>query len=121
MQLEDYFEFEKFETPHGLAERIRIKGHRISIEHVIEYYNQGAPAEEIYKVHLPTLTPEEVYATLTYYLHNRETVDAYIQRGEAIAEAYYQEYLKRGPGFVKEDALRMRSKQPDTAGELPHA
>src|SRR5262249_50798059 len=101
-------------------ERIRIRGHRISIEHVIEFYNQGVSAEDIAKVHYPTLSLEEVYATLTYYLHNKQAIDTYIEEGEKIADAYYQEYLKRGPGFLKEDAVRLRSKQADTAGELPH-
>ena len=41
MQLEDYFDFEKFDTKFGPVERIRIKGHRISIEHLIEYFNRG--------------------------------------------------------------------------------
>jgi uncharacterized protein (DUF433 family) len=120
MQLEDYFEFEKFETPYGPVERIRIKGHRINIEHVLDFYKQGASAEEIAKVHYPSLTLEEVYATLTYYLHNKEAVDAYNEQGEKIADAYYQECLKRGPGFLKEDALRARSPEPETGGENSH-
>jgi uncharacterized protein (DUF433 family) len=117
MQLEDYFEFEKCETPHGLAERIRIKGHRIAIEHVIEFYKQGVSAEDIVKVHYPTLTPEEVYATLTYYLHNREAVDAYIQRGEKIADAYYQEHLRKEPSEVVKRLQALRS-QPDEIERL---
>ena len=36
MQLEDNFEFETFDSKFGPVERIRIKGHRIAIEHVIE-------------------------------------------------------------------------------------
>ena len=35
MQLEDYFEFENLPSKFGQVERIRIKGHRISIEHVL--------------------------------------------------------------------------------------
>jgi uncharacterized protein (DUF433 family) len=120
MQLEDYFEFEKFETPHGPVERIRIKGHRIAIEHVIELHKQGISAEDIANVHYPSLSLEEVYATLTYYLHNKAEVDAYDRRGEEIAEAYYQEYLKQGPGFLKEQALRARPAEPDASGELQH-
>ena len=87
MQLEDYFEFEKFDSPFGPFERIRIKGHRIAIDNVLEFYNQGVPAEEIVETHYPSLTLEEVFATLTYYLHNREAVDAYIRRGMRLAEA----------------------------------
>jgi uncharacterized protein (DUF433 family) len=110
MLLEDYFEFEKFETPYGPVERIRIKGHRISIEHVIEFYNRGVSAEDIVKVHYPTLAPEEVYATLTYYLHNREAVDAYIKRGIEIADADYQEWLRtHKPSPLEEKLHRLRA------------
>ncbi|HKI34097.1 MAG TPA: DUF433 domain-containing protein [Gemmataceae bacterium] len=103
MQLEDYFEFEKFTTPFGPVERIRIKGHRIAIENVIDYFNQGMQPREICEK-LPTLTLEEVYATVTYYLHNKEKVDAYNEEGEKIADAWYQEYLKYGPYFLRDRA-----------------
>jgi uncharacterized protein (DUF433 family) len=112
MQLEDFFVFEKLNTKHGLAERIRIKGHRVSIEHVIEPFNKGIPAEQIQREYYPSLTLEEVYATLTYYLHNKAEVDAYIERGEKVADAYYQEYLERGPFFLKEDLPAKPSEQP---------
>jgi uncharacterized protein (DUF433 family) len=120
MQLEDYFEFEKFDSPFGPFERIRIKGHRIAIDNVLEFYNQGVPAEEIVKTHYPTLTLEEVYATLTYYLHNREVVDAYLRRGEEVADGYYQEYLRRGPFFAKQMALEKGPAQAPGAGETNH-
>jgi uncharacterized protein (DUF433 family) len=118
MQLEDYFEFEKFETPYGPVERIRIKGHRISIEHVLEFYNRGISAEEIYKVHYPSLTPKEVYATLTYYLHNKEAVDAYNEQGERIADAYYQEWLRdHKPSPLEEKMRRLRAAATDAKQE----
>ena len=97
MQLEDYFEFEKFDTEFGPVERFRIKGHRIAIEHVLEFFNQGIAPDAIQREQYPSLTLEEVYATITYYLHNKETVDAYLKRGEEVAEAYYQEHLTREP------------------------
>lgn len=97
MQLEDYFEFEKLDTKHGLAERIRIKGHRIAIDHVIECFKLGVQPDQIVREHYPTLTLEEVYATVTYYLHNQAEVDSYLQRSERIADAWYQEYLQQEP------------------------
>jgi len=71
MQLEDYFNF--------LApDDIRIKGHRIGIETVLyEYLFKERTAEEIAKIY-STLTLEEVYATILYYLQNKETVSQYI-------------------------------------------
>jgi uncharacterized protein (DUF433 family) len=109
MQLTDYFEFEKFETPFGPSERIRIKGHRIAIEHVLALYKAKVSPEEIVSVHYPSLTAEEVYATITYYLHNREAVEAYLQRGEEVATAYYEEWMRtRKPGGVGDKLRSMR-------------
>jgi uncharacterized protein (DUF433 family) len=71
MQLEDYFSF--------LApDDIRIKGHRIGIETVLyEYIHRAKTAEEIQQTY-PTLTLEEVYVTILYYLHNKEQVSRYV-------------------------------------------
>src|SRR3989304_5035252 len=71
MQLEQYFDF--------LApDDIRIKGHRIGIESVLyEYLYRRQTPEEIVQ-RFPTLTLEQVYATILYYHHNKEHVDRYI-------------------------------------------
>lgn len=71
MLLEDYFEF--------LApDDIRVKGTRVGIESILyEYiYRQRSP-EEIIK-HFSTLTIAQIYATILYYLNNKESVDQYI-------------------------------------------
>ena len=71
MQLEDYFDF--------LAPNdIRIKGHRIGIESVLyEYIHRRQTTEEI-AVRFPTLSLEQIYATILYYLHYKEQVHAYM-------------------------------------------
>jgi uncharacterized protein (DUF433 family) len=105
MQLEDYFEFEKLDTKFGQVERIRIKGHRIAIQDVLEHFKAGVQPDQIQREVYPALTLEEVYATITYYLHNQGAVDEYIRKAEAIADAYYQEYQRRGPYFLRDDAI----------------
>src|SRR5437016_6182518 len=97
MQLEDYFEFETFDTKFGPVERIRIKGHRISLENVIEFFKEGMSPDRIQREMYPSLTLEEVNAAITYYLHNKEAVEAYIKRGDRIGDAYYQEWLQQEP------------------------
>src|SRR4028118_783512 len=72
MQLEDYFEFLD-------PDDIRIKGHRIGIDDVIKYYLNGYSPDQILE-ELPSLNLEKIYATLTYYLHNRKQMDAYMLR-----------------------------------------
>lgn len=71
MKLEDYFEF--------LApDDIRIKDHRIGIETILyEYLFHARTPEEIQQT-FPTLSLEEVYATILYYLHHKVTVSEYI-------------------------------------------
>ncbi|MEH2355432.1 DUF433 domain-containing protein [Nostoc sp.] len=85
MQLEDYFEFLD-------PDDIRLKGHRIGIDHVIQYYLQGCSPEKILE-ELPSLNLEKIYATLTYYLHNRVEIDAYMLRLAKWQEQRYQESL----------------------------
>jgi uncharacterized protein (DUF433 family) len=71
MQLEDYFAF--------LApDDIRIKGSRIGIESVLYEYIHREQSPEAIAIRFPTLTLEQVYATILYYLHNREKIEAYI-------------------------------------------
>src|SRR5439155_26498085 len=71
MQLEDYFDF--------LApDDIRLKGHRIGIESVLyEYIHRSQTPEEI-AARFPTLSLEQIYATILYYLHNKEQIHAYM-------------------------------------------
>jgi uncharacterized protein (DUF433 family) len=100
MQLEDYFEFEKVETKFGPAETIRLKGRRITLEDVIEPFLQGMPPEQIAQRFSHPLPLEQVYATITYYLHNKEAMDHYLTRGREIADSFYEEHRQRPPDAV---------------------
>ena len=64
---------------HVAPDVIRIRGHRLGIEHVLGYYLEGYSPEEIAQEY-PGLSLEKIYATITYYLSNREELDAYLQR-----------------------------------------
>lgn len=71
MQLENYF---NFLAPND----IRVAGSRIGIETILyEYIYRARTPEEIAKTY-PSITLEQVYATILYYLHNKETVSKYI-------------------------------------------
>ncbi|MBD2728417.1 DUF433 domain-containing protein [Nostoc sp. FACHB-892] len=104
MQLEDYFEFID-------PDDIRIKGHRIGIDNVIQYYLQGYSPEQIIE-ELPSLNLEKIYATLTYYLHNRVEIDAYMLRLAKWREQRYQESLANpSPLMQRLRALKVQSEQ----------
>lgn len=71
MQIKDYFNF-------LAADDIRLKGTRIGIETILyEYIYRAQTPEEIAKTY-PSLTLEQVYATILYYLQNKEKVSEYI-------------------------------------------
>jgi uncharacterized protein (DUF433 family) len=71
MQLEDYFDFQR-------PDDIRLKGTRVGIETILyDFLNQGRSPEEIAQSY-PSVTLEQVYATILYYLHNQEAVTAYM-------------------------------------------
>ena len=72
MQLENYFDFIN-------ENAIRIKGHRIGIEHVSRDYCEGASPEELL-LRYPTLSLEKIHATITYYLANKAEIEAYMKR-----------------------------------------
>jgi uncharacterized protein (DUF433 family) len=71
MLLEDYFDF--------LADDdIRLKGTRVGIETILfDYLFKAKTPEEIAKTYT-SLSLEQVYATILYYLHNKDKVEAYI-------------------------------------------
>ena len=93
MKLEDYFDF--------LAPNdIRLKGHRIGIDDVLYYYLEGYTPEEI-AANLPSLSLEQIHATITYYLHNRAEVDAYLSRLATWREQRCREWEANPPPVVQ--------------------
>lgn len=123
MLLEDYFVFETVDTKFGPVERIRIKGHRIGIEHLLEYYKEGFSPEAILHEVYPTLTLEMIHATILYFLANQERVESYLRRRSEIGEQFYQEHLlqpetdviKRMKAIMAEREMHNRQmKQPNT-------
>jgi len=103
MELEAYFDFQS-------PDDIRIKGTRVGIETVLDDYLTGASPEEI-AARYRTLTLEQVYATITYYLHNQAEIDGYLERWRAYAEAAWQEQQRNPSEFVRELRERIQHKR----------
>lgn len=71
MQLEEYFDF--------LSEDdIRLKGTRVGIETILYDYIHRLRTPEVIAQTYPSVTLEQVYATILYYLHNKEAVSNYL-------------------------------------------
>lgn len=101
MELTSYFEFIG-------EDAIRIAGTRVGIETVLRDYREGASPEEIV-LRYPTLSLEQVHATITYYLANREKVEGYLALVRRRQEEAWQEQQRHPSEFVR--ALRERLEQ----------
>jgi uncharacterized protein (DUF433 family) len=98
-------------------DEIRIKGHRLGLEHIVERYREGWSAEQITE-EFPGLALEKVYAVIAYYLANRHIVEDYLARIDARAEAAYREWAAAppSPAMARIRALKAQgqsSQKPD--------
>ena len=107
MKLEDYFDFLS-------ADDIRVKGTRIGIESVLyEYiYREQSPEEIAAK--FPTLSLEQVYATILYYLHNRQQVESYLTGWLEYGRRMREQQEKNPPPVV----LKLRALKKKRQKEL---
>jgi uncharacterized protein (DUF433 family) len=97
MQIEEYFE-------HFGPDDIRIKGTRVGIESILyEFIHREQTPETIAK-QLPSLTLEQVYATILYYLSNKVVIEAYMTEWLAFGERMRAEQIQNPPPVV----LRLR-------------
>ncbi len=97
MKLEDFFDF-------LATDDIRIKDSRVGIESVLyEYIYRGQTAEQIAE-RFPTLKLEQIYATILYYLHNREKVETYLLDWLNFSRKMREEQAENPPPVV----LRLR-------------
>ena len=76
---------------------IRLTGHRIGLEHVIERYREEYTPEMIHD-HYPTLPLELIQKVLDFYEANRAEADAYVNWCEAEYDRLERE-TPRGPSL----------------------
>lgn len=68
-------------------------GTRVSLDSVVIGFQRGESAEEIRR-NFPTLSLEQVYGVITYYLAHRQDVEAYLERQRKIYEQLRAESLQ---------------------------
>jgi uncharacterized protein (DUF433 family) len=85
----------------------RLAGTRISLDSIVYAFWRGQTAESIAQS-FPTLTLEQVYGALTFYLANRTKVDAYLKQAEAAFEERRKVAREQDPMFYQKlaDARR---------------
>ena len=64
-----------------------IEGARVSLDSVVLAFLQGLSPETIAAECFPTLSLEQVYGAIAYYLANRAEIDAYLKRSDSEFQA----------------------------------
>ncbi len=70
---------------------MRVGGTRISLDLIVYGFLEGHTAEQI-AANYPSLRLRDVYGAITYYLENRDEVDAYLREEEAHAQETRREH-----------------------------
>ncbi len=79
---------------------IRLKGTRVGIETILYEYIHNNKTPVVIYAHYYTPTLEQVYATILYYLQNREKVGAYLEDYLNYCQTARKEYEKNLPPIV---------------------
>ena len=87
-------------TPGVCGGRARIAGHRIRVQDVVLWTEQGQSADQIV-ADFPQLSLADVYAALAYYHDHREEIDRQIQEDDQFVARMKG---RSGPGLL--DGLR---------------
>lgn len=110
MNIEEYFD-------HLAPDDIRIKGTRVGIESVLyEFIHREQPPEAIVG-RFSSLTLEQVYATILYYLHNKSRIEAYMTEWLAFGRRMRIKQAKNPPPIVVR--LRHLKQQRQQAPAIP--
>ncbi|HKQ72514.1 MAG TPA: DUF433 domain-containing protein [Blastocatellia bacterium] len=74
----------------------RLTGSRVSLDSIVYDWWNGLSPESIVE-NFPTLTLEQVYGAIAYYLANKEEVDAQIQRNREKFEELREQWRAAHP------------------------
>ena len=85
---------------------VRVGGTRVRLDTVVHAFNQGASAEEILQQY-PSLALADIYATISYYLQHRTSVDEYLKDRQQEHERVRQTNESRSdPAGLRERLLK---------------
>lgn len=96
---------------HGV---IRVGDTHVMLDSVVAAFDQGHSPETI-RSQYPSLTLEQVYGAITYYLSHRQQVEEYLRRQDA-EWAKWRAESERHPSPVAE---RLRALKAVSAGKTP--
>ena len=71
--------------------KFRIAGTRVSLDSVVDAFNEGQSAESIAESY-SALTLEQVYGALAFYLRRKREIDGYLRREEKADERAWRDW-----------------------------
>jgi uncharacterized protein (DUF433 family) len=87
----------------------RIAGTRVSLDSVVYAFQRGAAPESIQRS-FPSLTLEQIYGAITFYLAHQEEIDQYLLDGEEAHEKLRADSRNARPElYEKIERLRKES------------
>jgi uncharacterized protein (DUF433 family) len=89
----------------------RITGTRVSLDSIVYAFLEGDSPETIVQC-FPTLTLEQVYGAIAYYLARRPEIDAHLRSEEADFERRRQSARERNPELYRKLEEARRAKEP---------
>ena len=97
------------------GEEIYLKGHRITLEEVCYYYDEGSTAEML-RERFPTLPLVLIHKVIVFYLENRDAVQDYLAECEAARDANFERWQNAPRPTPDAAQLRKRLQARQTAG-----
>lgn len=83
---------------------IRVGNTRISLDLIVEQYENGMSPEEFVLAY-DTLSLPDVYGAIAYYLRHREEVQEYIRVREAEAAKFQAEFEAKHPPLTRAELI----------------
>jgi uncharacterized protein (DUF433 family) len=77
-----------------------LQGTRISLDSVVYAFLDGESPESIAQ-NFPLLSLEQIYGAITFYLANRELIDAYLKEGEEEFDKLQQSLREKNPSLYQ--------------------
>jgi uncharacterized protein (DUF433 family) len=91
-----------------------VSGTRVSLDSVVLAFLDGLSPETVAAECFPTLSLEQVYGTIAYYLAHRAEIDAYLKEADAQLQALREAIHSKATDFSRKLAEARR--QGQTAG-----
>ena len=90
----------------------RVAGSRVSLDSIVYCFREGLSPESIAES-FPTLTLEQVYGAIAYYLANQPIVDEYLREGEKLShELQAQSRVRNADLITRLQRARRESQIP---------